>query len=167
MITAHLPAGYLLSRGLKPAPYVVTACLVGSIFPDLDLFWYEFIDHHAVHHHRYWVHVPLFWAMVLVVALPIVNRFAPQLFRATIAFVCAIFLHIMLDSIAGGIMWSWPFDDTMTYLFKVPRREGFWLWSFILHPIFLLEIAIWIAAAFAFVFWKQVAPKGHPRWLKE
>ena len=68
MLTAHLPAGYCLAR-LSPrrAPYVLAAALLGAVLPDFDLLAFYLLDGRSIHHHRYWVHVPLFWAAAAVI----------------------------------------------------------------------------------------------------
>ncbi|MEM8593156.1 MAG: metal-dependent hydrolase, partial [Pseudomonadota bacterium] len=74
MILAHLPAGYILGRALKPAPYVMPAALIGSMLPDFDLIFFYLIDDRAIHHHRYWVHIPGFWVILALIVLPISPR---------------------------------------------------------------------------------------------
>lgn len=145
MITAHLPAGYLLSRGLqRPERLVLPAVLLGSIFPDFDFIFFIFVDHGAIHHHRYWVHIPLFWLGVSAVILPLSWRSRAK--WPVIGFLSAIFVHLFLDTIVGGIMWEAPFSRRLISFFTVPRIHDVWLWNFVLHWTFLLEIAIWIAA---------------------
>ncbi|MFQ6548236.1 metal-dependent hydrolase [Aestuariibius sp. 2305UL40-4] len=146
MITAHLPAGYVLGRSLTSARYVVPAAVFGAALPDLDLIWFYLIDDRAFHHHHYWVHIPGFWLIVGAVVLPLVRRAKPALLPAGIAFFLSIFLHICLDAIAGGIAWAWPFSDRFFTLIEVPARFDHWVLNFILHPVFLIEVAIWAAA---------------------
>lgn len=146
MLTAHLPAGYVLARGLRvPNRRALGAAIVGSILPDFDLIFFYFVDNASFHHHRYWVHIPAFWAAVAVLTLPFAWRTTwrtPALF-----FFAAIFLHLVLDSLVGDIMWLAPFDDGLYALFTVPPRYGHWITSFVLHWTFLAEVAIWVIAA--------------------
>ena len=75
MLTAHLPSGYVLGETLKQRwniPYLLPVALLGAVLPDFDMIWFLFVDQGAIHHHRSWMHVPLFWALVaLVVALSV------------------------------------------------------------------------------------------------
>jgi inner membrane protein len=101
--------------------------LIGSVLPDLDLLWFYGPGERAVNHHFYPTHLLWFW---LLVAL----RWRGVALGAI--------LHLALDTVAGGIAWLHPFSRELFVLFEVPRRDGFWVWSFVLHPTFLLEIAI-------------------------
>ena len=71
MLTAHLPSGYVLTR-LAPdgCRLLMPATLLGAVLPDFDMLWFYFVDHGSIHHHRYWVHVPAFWAAVAALTLP-------------------------------------------------------------------------------------------------
>lgn len=145
---AHLPAGYLTGRTLAPSGAVLWAAVLGGIFPDFDMIWFYFVDDRAFHHHAYWVHIPAFWAAVALVALPLIRWQRPDWFAPAVAFLLAIFVHLCLDTLAGDIKWRWPFSDEFYHLVTVPARYDNWVWNFILHPVFLAEIAIWAAALF-------------------
>ena len=116
--------------------------MLGGVLPDLDLIWFYFVDNRAFHHHHYWVHIPAFWAMVALVTFPILRVFKPTWRRAAVAFFAAILVHMCLDSVAGGVKWLWPFSDAFFQLVTVPAAQSHWILNFVLHPVFLLEIAI-------------------------
>jgi inner membrane protein len=145
MLTAHLPSGYLLARSL-PAdiPALLPVALIGAVLPDLDMIWFHFVDNGAIHHHRYWVHVPAFWAAIAAVALPL--AWWAGYLRSALVFFAAILMHMILDSIGGGILWGAPFSDHLYSLVIIPAAYGHWITSFILHWTFLAELAIWLAA---------------------
>ena len=144
MLTAHLPAGYLTGRSLGAAGgAVMGAALAGSILPDFDMIWFHFVDHKAFQHHRYWVHAPGFWAITAAILLPLIRWRQPRLWAPAIAFFAAIFVHLILDSLAGSIMWLWPFDSTLYALVEVPPTHSHWVLSFLFQWTFLAEIAIW------------------------
>lgn len=145
MLTAHLPSGYVLARLLPPRiPYLIPAALVGAVLPDVDMFWFHLIDDRAFHHHRYWVHIPAFWAAVALVALPLAQWLGHL--RTALVFFAAILMHLILDTIGGGILWGAPFSDHLFELVTVPAAYGHWVTNFILHWTFLAELAIWLAA---------------------
>lgn len=130
----------------KPAIYVLPAAVLGGILPDFDMIWFYLIDDRAFHHHRYWVHIPAFWAMVAAVTLPLVTLFCRRFLMAAFAFFAALLVHVCLDTIGGDIMWHWPWSDNFTSLVSVPARYDNWVLNFVLHPVFLLELMIWAAA---------------------
>jgi len=147
MLTAHLPSGYVLAQGARwDIPMLLPAALIGAVFPDLDMIWFYLVDDRAIHHHRYWVHIPLFWMMVGAVVLPGLALFARRWLATGLVFLVAIFLHLLLDTIGGGIMWAAPFEDHLYSMVTVPPTQAHWVASFVLHWTFLLEIAVWVIA---------------------
>jgi len=159
VITAHLPAGYALWRVVGGRSYArLVAALAGSALPDTDLLFFYFVDGGAIHHHRYWVHVPAFWLVVAAAALPISAR--AGLLDLAVVFLGAVFLHLALDSVTGGIMWLYPADDTLYEMVTVPATQAHWLLSFVLHWTFLLEFAIWGLAAV--LWWRSRQVQGRP-----
>ena len=147
MLTAHLPSGYVLGRLLpKSIPALMPVALVGSVFPDIDMIWFHLVDHRAFHHHRYWVHIPAFWAAVAALTLPIAWRLGHL--RTALVFFAAILMHLILDSIGGGIMWAAPVSDHLYALVTVPPTKSHWVASFILHWTFLAELTVWGAALY-------------------
>ena len=152
MITAHAPSGYVLGRLWPKAPLVLPAALIGGVLPDLDMIWFYFIDDRAFHHHRYWVHAPAFWAMIAVAVLPGVALWFRTYMSAALAFFTALLMHICLDTLAGDIMWQWPFSTEFTHFVTIPATYDWWVLNFVLHWVFALELAIWVTA---FWLWKR------------
>ncbi|NJM84197.1 MAG: metal-dependent hydrolase [Tabrizicola sp.] len=147
MLTAHLHSGYVLARALPPdIPRLMPVALVGAVLPDIDMVWFHLVDNGAFHHHRYWVHVPVFWLAVAAVALPLAAWLG--YLRTAAVFFAAILVHLVLDSIGGGILWGAPISDHLFEMVTVPAAHGHWILSFMLHWTFLLELLIWAAAAF-------------------
>lgn len=152
MLTAHLPSGYVLARALPGhGPYVLPVALVGAVFPDLDMIWFYFIDDRSVHHHRYWVHIPAFWAGIACISLPVLARFRRGYLDLSCVFLGAVLMHLVLDSLSGGILWAAPFDMQLYSLVSVPATQSHWILSFILHWSFLAEVVIWGMAVFLWV----------------
>ena len=154
MLTAHLPAGYCLARLVqgqrRTGALLRSTVFACSVLPDLDLLWFYLVDDRAIHHHRYWVHVPFFWACVAAVLLPLAWRTAFR--QAAVLGLSAIFLHLLLDTIAGGIMWLYPLDATLFQFAVVPPAYDHFMISFLLHWTFLMEIVVWLAAAGLLLF---------------
>lgn len=151
MLTAHLPAGYLVGRALPTQKSLMAAALIGGILPDFDMIWFHFIDNRAFHHHRYWVHAPGFWLILAAVTLPLLASAKRAWLPLAFAFLASIFVHLLLDTIAGDIMWLWPFSTDLFHFFKVEPTHSHWVLSFMAHWTFSLEILIWIAALTLFV----------------
>ena len=154
MFIAHLPAGYLLTRRIAAGSGnrrgLMAAGLAASVLPDLDLIWFYLVDNRQSVHHAYLFHWPLFW-----IALAGLTLGAARLARIRGAgpyvgvALAALLLHMVLDSIAAGIAWLAPFSDFEINLIEVPARHGWWVWNFVLHWTFGLELAILAAAGAA------------------
>lgn len=148
MLIAHLPAGYVVTRKLQDATGVGSFLWLGllaSVLPDLDLFWFYFVDHKQTLHHEYFMHAPLFWLLVFASTLLVLFAFQ-KLNRRNCAialfFFGNLFVHFILDSVTGGINWGAPFFNTYVLLFEIPKNFEWWVWSFVFHPTFLFEIAV-------------------------
>ena len=151
MFIAHLPAGYLLARRIAPrlaaapadARRLMAVGLVGSILPDIDLFYFYLADGRQTLHHDYWTHIPAFWpaAMLAAAGLMWLARVTIP-WREFLVLLAGIFLHLVLDTPAGGIAWGWPVSQHRFLLLEIPARFDWWVWNFILHWTFLAELAI-------------------------
>ncbi len=157
MFIAHLPAGYLLTDALtRPLVRQATgvpkglmaAGLAASVLPDLDLFWFYFVDARQSLHHAYLSHMPLFW-VAMAGALWLGGRALGWRLAGLFAGVMLanLLLHMALDSVAAGIGWLRPFSDWNLNLVTVPARYGWWVWNFVLHWTFALELTLCAAAA--------------------
>ncbi len=147
MITAHIPSGYLLGKSLQAKHRLLMAVvIIGAVFPDFDLFWFYFVDGKAFHHHRYWVHAPGFWLLISAIIIPVLLLWYKAVLKPYLFFLAAVALHICLDTIAGSIMWLWPFSNQLYELTTVPATQSHWILSFMVHWTFGLEIGIWIIA---------------------
>jgi inner membrane protein len=147
MLTAHLPSGYVLARSLpRGIPALMPVALVGAVMPDIDMIWFHLVDNRAFHHHKYWVHIPFFWLVVAAIALPIAWK--TGWLRTALVFFAAILMHLLLDSIGGGIMWGAPLSDHLYELITVPADYSHWVISFVLHWTFMAELVIWATAIY-------------------
>ncbi len=155
MFIAHLPAGYLLARHLaRKRPNRKRLVLTGlgaSLLPDLDLFWFYLVDGRQTAHHAYLFHTPLFWislaAIASVIAWLTAWKAAQPFIRVALL---SVLLHMVLDSVAAEIAWLKPFAPYEVNLVHVPAGHDWWVWNFVLHWTFLLEMGIVAAAALAF-----------------
>ena len=129
---------------------MIWACILGAIFPDFDLIWFYFVDDRAFHHHRYWVHAPGFWLMILAVITPLALRLRAPFRQAAFWFMAAWFMHICLDTVVGDIMWLWPYSDQLYRLATVEATHSHFILSFMAHWSFTLEVVIWLLAGWLF-----------------
>jgi inner membrane protein len=132
MFIGHLPAGYLAAcylwcrcealRGVE-WKYLVAAALLGSVFPDLDWFYFYFVDHRRHHHHTYWTHLPIFWVLAIPIALlPLRAARTPRAFALAAIFGGSAFVHLLLDSIVGQIWWPYPWGGRAVLAVRGQRR---------------------------------------------
>lgn len=158
MFLAHLPAGYLLARHLSKGQVrrkaLIATGMIASVFPDTDLFWFYLVDNRQTAHHAYIFHWPLFWLMLALLAWLIARTTRCRAAEPFIivALGCTL-LHMILDSVAAEILWLKPFSDFELNLVHVKAQYDWWVWNFVLHWTFVIEIAITIIAVV--VFWRD------------
>ena len=147
MLSAHLAAGYLLTKTLQHQFHTsryLWIGLVASIVPDLDLIYFYFLTNEPQHHHEYLFHLPLFWLTLACYSygLALLCRCQRTSFYAITIFYANIALHLLLDSYASYIKWLYPFFYTKFQLFTVPATFDSWIWNMVLHWSFVAEICI-------------------------
>ncbi len=159
MFIGHLPAGYLCTTVLLKYRAAPTAQrniflmlgLLGSIAPDLDMFYFYLVDHRQHWHHTYITHWPSFWfgviASSLIVGYMIRNQ--PLAYGGSILGING-FLHLVLDTHVGRIRWLEPFSNQWVYFFDVPARHHPKILNFVFHWTFLLEMALVVSATYVF-----------------
>ena len=167
MFIAHLPAGYLMARrlaprlapGASPSRRLLAVCLAAAVLPDIDLLYFYLVDGRRTLHHDYWTHIPAFWLLATGTAIALFRiARAPVPWPAVAGLLAGVFLHLALDTVTGGIAWLYPYDTGRIVLIDVPARFGWWVWNFVLHWSFALEIAILVWAA---------SEAGLPRRMRE
>jgi len=152
MLIAHLPAGYIagsaLARFANRQKSVDPRCfmavlLLASVLPDFDLLWFHLADDCQHFHHTYWSHIPVFWlgvgVLTSVVATALRHRSALPYIGALTA---GTLLHMILDTVAGGILWFYPLSPVEYRWVDVPSIYGWWVANFVLHWSFLLELGL-------------------------
>lgn len=156
MFIAHLPAGYILTKVMPIKSKSVALWATGLFFavaPDFDLFYFYLFSARKIPHHAYVTHWPLLWialaAAVFIVSLPLHKRSWRPFIVVGLA---TVLLHLALDSIAAEIYWLAPFSDKYVNLVEVPANYSWWVYSFILHWTFALELIICIAAIALLIF---------------
>ena len=163
MFIAHAPAGYVLTSFLlksysdefsaKVFKRLFYVGIIASVFPDLDLFYFYFIDRRQHLHHSYWIHIPFYWLLIVVCWAVATYSFKSKgMFVAGGIVGANIFLHLVLDTVTGKIRWFYPFSRYDVVLVNVPARYGWWVWNFLLHWTFMLEGLVLLSA---FLYWRS------------
>ena len=150
MIFGHLPSGYITSKLLlknfqnRSVNTNVFICwgMFGAISPDIDLLYYLLIDPSQPqhHHHKYVTHFPIFWLTLLLISLlwlRLDHRRSQSAVSAVI-FTLNGFIHIILDTITGHILWLAPFMDKPFALIKDSSEKA----HYFTHWTFGLEIIL-------------------------
>lgn len=155
MFIAHIPAGYLTARGAQHCGLrlrgLMAACIVGSIAPDLDLFYFYLGDSCRHHHHSYFIHWPVVWLGLLVLSLLWLAWRRSSAAGLAVAFAGSGLLHIALDGVVGDVQLFAPWSDEYYALATVPARYHPWWLNFFLHWSMGLELLICAAAGYLFL----------------
>lgn len=150
MFIAHAPAGYLVTKlGLhrfslhqdRDVKMMLISGVAASVLPDIDMLYFYLIDHRQHLHHSYWTHIPFWWLVILSIGMlyGVITRNARC--RQIVQIVALnVFLHLLLDTVTGKIRWFAPFSRIGIVLVEVPSRYGWWIWNYILHWTFGIEI---------------------------
>ncbi len=159
MIIGHLPLGYLstkivgsmFKKNIAKMNLFIFAGIFGSILPDLDMFYFYIFDHRQHHHHTYWIHIPIYWGIILLFSFLILYISKKSFLPILGIFGMNVFFHFLADSIVGDIWWLSPFIDKPYSFFTVPAIYKPWWLNFIFHWSFLLEIFITFTAIYVFI----------------
>lgn len=159
MFLGHLPAGYLCSNFLlkhREVPIekrnmLLILGLIGSIAPDLDMFYFYLVDHRQHWHHSYVTHWPSFWLGVIASSFMVGSTIRNRLlvYGGTIFGINGL-LHLVLDTHIGRIRWLEPFSDRWVYLWNVPSLYHPKILNFMFHWTFLFEITLVVSAIYVF-----------------
>lgn len=168
MFIAHIPAGYLAAAWLRrqriAAEGLFAACILGSVFPDIDLFYFYLIDGKSHHHHSYWIHYPALWLSLALCAAAWYFIFGKRTSALlALAFCSNAFLHVLLDGVVGDIWLLAPWIDRPYALATVPPGFSPWWLNFILHWSFLLELLITSLAAYVWIRWEKRSQTSFPQ----
>ncbi|MEM7466193.1 MAG: metal-dependent hydrolase, partial [Pseudomonadota bacterium] len=108
-------------------------------------------DNRAHPHHSYWTHIPIYWVTIhAAFSVIFCTLFRPLINLAHIFFV-AIYVHLALDTLVGGILWLYPASSKYIHFFDVPSIFNWWVMNFILHWTFLIELALVGIAIFVMI----------------
>jgi LexA-binding, inner membrane-associated putative hydrolase len=157
MFIGHLPAGYILTKTLQKkfdtTKYFLIG-LLGSIFPDIDILYFYLIDNRQSLHHGYWIHIPYYWILIAAISLLVFLILKKKDYMiASVIFFSNVILHLFLDTIVGKIEWFYPITNQAYYLFDVPAVYGFWVYNFVFHWTFLIEVGLVVWAIV--IFWRS------------
>jgi len=141
------PTRYPIDSRIRNTPLsaraIIAACIAGSLLPDVDLLYFYLVDGGHTHHHKYVTHWPIAWGAVLALATlwTMANRRSRTALTLVLVAACAL-VHLAMDTVAGDIWWLAPFVDRPYVIFHVQPRFSPWWLNFVLHPSFLIELAL-------------------------
>ncbi len=150
MFFAHLPAGYIISQVTEKkfgatvsSRKIMAMSLVGSIAPDLDLIYFYLISARTMTHHAYLPHIPLFWIIVfLLLLMTNLITYSKERILLSTLFIINVFVHLILDTVVGGVIWLYPFKTEYVSFFVINARYDWWVLNYLLNWTFVFEIGI-------------------------
>ena len=155
MFIGHLPAGYVLTTKLQnrlKTKRFLLAGLIASVLPDIDIFYFYFVNNSQSLHHSYWIHIPFYWLLIALGTFAFIYLTKKkEYFALVLIFFSNTFLHLFLDTIVGKIEWLYPFSNQSIYFFDVPAVYNWWVYNFVFHWTFLFEIGVIIWAIVLFI----------------
>ena len=158
MFAAHLFAGYLCSRqylhkiknkliNSTHLKYYIAFGIFCSVLPDFDLLYFYTIDNQQHLHHTYWTHIPIFWVVAVGLFYSVSRWFFKKHFGVlSLILLMNTWLHLILDTVAGGIYWLYPLSDINVQLMHITARYNWWVLNYIFHWTFFLEICIMLTS---------------------
>lgn len=154
MLIAHVPMGYIIAKKRKAeTKSLMSASILFSVLPDFDLLYYYIFDDRSRSHHLYFPHLPIAMFGSFLVLLPFVQFSPIKKLRPYVSlFYINWVVHLILDTVTGGIAWLYPLKSTLIKLIQIPAHMSHWILSFIFHYSFLIEIGI---VFYAFLLWKK------------
>jgi inner membrane protein len=155
MLIGHAPAGYIVHRAYSKVRNehlsFIKYGLFFSLWPDLDLIYFYFMDKKSTFHHLYFTHLPIALLGCLLLIIPLKHLKVFQKIQSYYyLFLVNWFIHLILDTFTGGIAWLYPLNSEIFTLIKIPDVYSHWIISFVLHRSFMIEliivfIAVWLA----------------------
>ena len=135
---------------------VFAACLVGSLLPDVDLFWCYLVDKGQFHHHGYVTHWPVLWVSLSAAALLWYGVRKSGAAAALLALAVSALVHVLLDGVVGDIQLFAPWSREYYALATVPAVYRPWWLNFFLHWSMLVELLICAWASYLFFSCKKM-----------
>lgn len=162
MFLAHIPAGYVVSKTLlshfreeqSKTKWLMCLGLLGSVLPDIDMFYFYLIDKQQHGHHSNWTHIPSYWIALLGISCLAAAIYKSRTLVVTSRiFITCVLLHLVLDSFTGGdIKWLHPFNHSYLSICSIPAENCYWIWNHLLHWTASVELLIISIAGLT--FWK-------------
>jgi hypothetical protein len=149
MTFGHLSAGYITSKLLfkefKHQAVFSKAFMFwgmfGSIAPDFDILYYYTTKHTLINHHQYFTHFPIFWLALLLISLFWLRLHHHRSQNPASAFIFTFngFIHTVLDTVTGDILWLAPFlSKPFSLVAKRSEIPDFTDWTFGIELFLLL-----------------------------
>lgn len=158
MIIGHAPAGYIISKSLafkaqelgsSSKKFIIWGVL-GAVAPDFDLLYYYLVDHRH-HHHHFYTHFPITWLIIILFSF-VWFRVKPSSGALALIFAINGFIHLILDTIVGGIFWFYPFVKKPYSFFTIHSHFHPLCLNYLLHWAFIPEL---ILVAIALRLWRK------------
>ncbi len=152
MIFSHAPAGFLASfltkkwwgRGLNTVQtrtLLILATIFG-IIPDLDVFYY-YLFNAQVLHREIILHSFFVYALITIIIIFVSHKFKNRFWQAVgIVFFIGTFSHLLLDSLAAGVMWLYPIQSRLFGLLIVPTIANSFFGQYFTLINFIFEFSI-------------------------
>lgn len=130
ILLTHLAGGYLVLKvAKKKYPKIETkksifllSILIGSIFPDIDLFTSKYlVDHHS------FLHTPLFWILIFIFLYFLFKKINRNINVYLILFILGVMTHLFLDWFGArstGVRLFYPFYQKDYSLFPLQLERG-------------------------------------------
>ena len=137
--------------------------LLGSILPDFDLLYFFLADNRQHGHHGYWTHIPYYWTTLYLFSFSYCKMVhAGRLIVTGLSILYFnIMLHLVLDTLVGGIYWLYPINQSYLYLVNIQPQFQWWVWNFVLHWTFAVELLITASAVYTMAVIKNNKYPGY------
>jgi len=160
MIFSHFPAGYITAKitekkfwknfSRREILWLYAVLLFFSVFPDIDLFYFYFINGINGHHEN--ITHSFFFYILIALSIYFFGMIKKSRFIRWIS--CSVILgagsHLVLDSLFSCVKWIWPIRSgvyglpLITSYFNILKQYGISFYLFVELFIVFLAISIYV-----------------------